>query len=42
MREAKELIACTRRLPKLYERVKKLETREQDAGTDVKFSPPAS
>ncbi len=42
MREAKEQIACTRRLPKLYVRVKKLESRQQDAGADVKFSPPAS
>ena len=34
MREAKEQLAYMRRLPKLYDRVKKLESAKQDAGTD--------
>lgn len=42
MREAKEQLAYIRRLPKLYERVKKLETGEQVAGTDPQFLPPAT
>ena len=40
MRDAKEQLACIRRLPKLYDRVKKLESGEQDAGKAGKFSPP--
>ena len=40
IRDAKEQLACIRRLPKLFDRVKKLESTEQDAGTDGKsFSP---
>ena len=42
IREAKEQLALIRRLPKLYERVKKLESGEQDAGADGKFLPPGS
>ncbi len=42
IREAKEQLACIRRLPKLFDRVKKLETREHDAGTAGNISPPAS
>ena len=40
MREAKEQLALVRRLPKLYDRVKMLEMREQDAGKIGKSSPP--
>ena len=39
MREAKEQLAYIRRLPKLYDRVKKLETREQEPGTGGEFLP---
>ena len=42
MREAKQQLACIRRLPKLFERVKILEATKQDAGTGEKFSPQAS
>ncbi|MEO7318866.1 MAG: UDP-3-O-(3-hydroxymyristoyl)glucosamine N-acyltransferase [Chthoniobacteraceae bacterium] len=42
MREAKEQLALIRRLPKLFERVKKLESGEQDAGADSKFFPSES
>ena len=42
MREAKEQLAYIRRLPKLYDRVKNLESREQNAGTGDKFLPPKS
>ncbi len=42
MREAKEQLAYIRRLPKLYDRVKKLETRKQNAGTGKEFLPPES
>ena len=42
IREAKEQLAYLRRLPKLFDRVKKLETAQQDAGTSGNFSPPGS
>ena len=42
MREAKEQLALVRRLPKLYDRVKRLESREQEPGTGGKFLPPGS
>ena len=42
LREAKEQLACIRRLPKLFERVKKLESGQQDAGADDNSFPPGS
>ena len=42
IREAKEQLAYMRRLPKLYDRVKKLELEKQDAGAASKFFPPGS
>ena len=42
MREAREQLAHIRRLPKLLDRVKKLESRKQMPGTDGNFLPPAS
>jgi UDP-3-O-[3-hydroxymyristoyl] glucosamine N-acyltransferase len=42
IREAKEQLARIRRLPKLYDRVKKLESREQVPGTGENFSHPES
>ena len=42
LREAKEQLACIRRLPKLFDRVKKLESREQKLGADGNFLPPGT
>ena len=42
LREAKEQLACIRRLPKLFDRVKKLESGKQDAGAGDNSFPPGS
>jgi len=42
IREAKEQLAHVRRLPKLLERVKLLESGEQNSGTPPKSLPPES
>ncbi len=42
MRDAKEQLACIRRLPKLFDRVKKLESTKQMPGTEGNFLPTGS